>query len=122
MLEKPTFNSLSVVIPTYNRKDLVAKALDGYLLQSSPQFIHELMVVDDGSTDGTETVVREFARLSPFPIRYLHQPNQGPAAARNLGTREAGSDLVLFSDSDIIPERDLVEQHLAWHRMNPHDN
>jgi glycosyltransferase involved in cell wall biosynthesis len=112
------FDSLSVIVPTYNREHVLAKALEGYLAQSSPRLIHELLVVDDGSTDGTESMVREFSRLSAFPIRYLRQPNQGPAAARNLGIREARSALVLFTDSDIIPERDLVEQHLEWHRKN----
>src|ERR1017187_5413753 len=102
MPEKPLFNSLSVIIPTYNREKLLAKALEAYLAQSSPQLVHELLVVDDGSTDNTESIVRGFSSRSPFPIRYLRQPNKGPAAARNLGIREAASSLVLFTDSDIV--------------------
>ncbi len=120
MPEASSFNSLSVIIPTYNRKHLVAKALSGYLAQSLPELIRELLVVDDGSTDGTESLVRELSERSPFPIRYLHQPNKGPAAARNLGIREARSSLVLFTDSDIIPKADLVQQHIEWHQRNPH--
>ena len=108
--------SLSVIIPTYNREEVLAKALNGYLAQSSPSLIHELIIVDDGSTDGTESLVQEFSRKSPFPVLYFRQPNKGPAAARNLGIREAHAELVLFTDSDIIPEHDLVEQHVAWHR------
>jgi glycosyltransferase involved in cell wall biosynthesis len=119
MPEKPLFNSLSVIIPTYNREKLLAKALEAYLAQSSPQLVHELLVVDDGSTDNTESIVRGFSSRSPFPIRYLRQPNKGPAAARNLGIREAASSLVLFTDSDIVPDRELVAQHLEWHRNNP---
>lgn len=119
MPETPLFNSLSVIVPTYNREKVLAKALEGYLTQSSPHLIHELLLVDDGSTDDTESMVREFSSRSPFPIRYLRQPNQGPAAARNLGIREARSNLVLFTDSDIVPKSDLVEQHLAWHQKNP---
>jgi glycosyltransferase involved in cell wall biosynthesis len=119
MTEGPGFDSLSVIIPTYNRESVLAKALDGYLAQSSPRLIRELIVVDDGSTDGTESMVREFSQRSAFPIRYLQQPNKGPAAARNLGIREARSALVLFTDSDIVPERDLVEQHTEWHQKNP---
>jgi glycosyltransferase involved in cell wall biosynthesis len=114
-----SFNSLSVIIPTYNRKNLLAKAIEGYLGQRSPELIHELLIVDDGSTDGSESMVREFGGRSAFPIRYLRQPNQGPAAARNLGIREARSPLVLFTDSDIVPERNLVEQHVEWHWKNP---
>jgi glycosyltransferase involved in cell wall biosynthesis len=119
MSETPLFKSLSVIIPTYNRKDVLAKALDGYLAQSSPQLVDELLIVDDGSTDDTESMVQEFSRRSPFTIRYLRQANKGPAAARNLGIREARSSMVLFTDSDIVPERDLVSQHLEWHRNNP---
>jgi glycosyltransferase involved in cell wall biosynthesis len=114
-----SFNSLTVIIPTYNRRDLLAKALAGYLTQSSPQLIHELLVVDDGSTDDTESTVVDFAARAPFPVRYLRQANKGPAAARNFGIREAQSSLLLFTDSDIIPERNLVEQHIEWHRKNP---
>lgn len=118
MSDDPSLNSLTVIIPTYNREKVLAQALDGYMKQSSPQFIHELLVVDDGSTDNTESMVKDFSVRSRFPIRYLRQPNKGPAAARNWGIREAGSALVLFTDSDIIPERDLVKQHVEWHRRN----
>ncbi len=112
-------SSLTVIIPTYNRRDVLARALEGYLAQSSPRLIHELLVVDDGSTDGTEGMVRAITSRSPFPIRYLQQSNKGPAAARNHGIREAGSSVILFTDSDIVPGRDLVEQHLEWHKRNP---
>src|ERR1039458_5616434 len=119
MPDTPSFESLSVIIPTFNRKDLLAKALQGYLGQSSPHLIHELLVVDDGSTDDTESMVQELSRRSPIMIRYLRQANQGPAAARNFGIREARSSIVLFTDSDIVPQRELVSQHLQWHRNNP---
>jgi glycosyltransferase involved in cell wall biosynthesis len=119
MAERSEFNSLSIIIPTFNREEVLAKALEAYLAQSSPQLIHELLVVDDGSTDNTEAMVKEFGRRALFPVRYFRQSNQGPATARNLGIREATSNLVLFSDSDIIPERDLVAQHLEWHKKNP---
>ena len=122
MPEASFFNSLSVIIPTFNRKGLLGKALSGYLAQSSPQLIRELLVVDDGSTDGTESLVGEFSKRSPFPIHYFPQPNKGPAAARNVGIREARSNLVLFTDSDIVPKGDLVEQHIAWHQRNPNLN
>jgi glycosyltransferase involved in cell wall biosynthesis len=119
MADASSFPALSVIIPTYNRETALAKALDGYLAQSAPKLIHELIVVDDGSTDGTEALVQEFGRRSAFPIRYLRQANKGPAAARNFGIREARSALVLFTDSDIIPAPDLVEQHIALHQKNP---
>jgi glycosyltransferase involved in cell wall biosynthesis len=118
MLE-PSKASLAVVIPTYNREATLRMALDAYRSQSKPQLIKELLVVDDGSTDKTEAAVREFTRKAPFPVRYLWQPNRGPAAARNLGIKEARTEIILFTDSDIIPQRDLVCEHLGWHWENP---
>lgn len=118
MSEPGAYGCISVVIPTYNRRDVLAKALDGYLRQSHPETIHELLVVDDGSTDGTGQMVRDFVPKSPFPIRYLQQANKGPAAARNYGIREVRTELVLFTDSDIIPDKDLVREHLRWHNRN----
>lgn len=115
----PYNSTLTVIIPTYNRVKLLAKALAGYEKQSSPELIGELLIVDDGSTDGTEAFVREFCGKSRLPVRYLRQSNKGPAAARNLGISEAKSHLVLFTDSDIIPSHDLVEQHSAGHRQHP---
>jgi glycosyltransferase involved in cell wall biosynthesis len=110
--------TLSVIIPTYNRRELLAKALSGYLRQLNPDLISELLVVDDGSTDDTGSMVEEFRSRAPFALRYLSQPNKGPAAARNLGIREARSNIVLFTDSDIVPDHDLVAQHLRWHEEN----
>ncbi len=117
-----SFSSLSVIIPTYNRERVLARALEGYLAQSSPAQIQELIVVDDGSTDNTESLVRAFSTRSVFPVRYARQANKGPAAARNVGIRTASSSLLLFTDSDIVPAPTLVEQHVAWHRLNPHVN
>lgn len=117
-----TLDSLTVIIPTYNRAAVLKKALEAYNGQAEPQLIRELIVVDDGSTDDTPSVVRQAAEHNLFPIRYLHQANRGPAAARNYGIRETHSRLVLFTDSDIVPERDLVSQHIVWHRNNPDDS
>ena len=114
-----TIDALTVVIPTYNRAGVLKKALDAYRLQSAPQLIRELIVVDDGSTDGTQAIVLQMRKELPFPVRYLRQSNKGPAAARNAGIREAASELILFTDDDIIPERTLVAQHLAWHNTYP---
>jgi glycosyltransferase involved in cell wall biosynthesis len=111
--------SLTVVIPTYNRAQVLKKALEAYAAQGLPEAIHELIVVDDGSTDETKAVVDELEHKAPFPVRYFRQENKGPAAARNVGIREARAEIILFTDSDIVPHRDLVRQHLEWHRRNP---
>ena len=110
---------LSVIIPTYNRKTILKKALDGYIQQTARDAILEILVVDDGSADGTGELVAEFARNSPVPVRHLRHENSGLAATRNHGIREARGELVLLSDDDVIPSPKSVAEHLAWHQKHP---
>jgi glycosyltransferase involved in cell wall biosynthesis len=113
------FDSISVIIPTFNRPSLLSMAIEGFMAQRSAYLIRELLVIDDGSTDDTEEMVQAIAQRSAIPIRYLRQSNRGPAAARNCGIREARSELILFTDDDVIPDQCLVEQHVQWHKQNP---
>lgn len=85
---------VSVVIPTFNRADRIRHAVRSALSQSTPP--HEVLVVDDGSTDGTA------AELAPLmrSIRYIHKPNGGAASARNRGILHAEGDWIAFLDSD----------------------
>jgi glycosyltransferase involved in cell wall biosynthesis len=111
--------AVTVVIPTFNRASVLEKSLHAYRIQSAPRLIRELIIIDDGSTDETREIVLQMSREAPFPVRYLPQTNQGPAAARNAGIREAASELVLFTDDDIIPARTMVSEHLLWHNKYP---
>jgi len=101
-MDHPDPLSVSVVIPTYNRSARVCSAIESALAQTRPAA--EVIVVDDGSTDGTADLLA--ARFGGR-IRCITQPNQGVAAARNTGIREARSALVAFLDSDDIwlPEK-----------------
>jgi glycosyltransferase involved in cell wall biosynthesis len=110
---------LTIVIPTYNRKGILRKTLEAYRFQSAPEEILEILVVDDGSTDGTDSVVAQSGEGSPIPIRYLRQDNRGRASARNHGIREARGEIVLFGDDDTIPAGSLVAEHIAWHGKYP---
>ena len=99
---------ISVVIPTFNRVRQVQAALMSVLIQTYQEL--EVIVVDDGSTDGTGEAVRELISREHGKgkqIRYLFQPNQGPSAARNKGVAEACGDWVAFLDSDDVwfPEK-----------------
>jgi GT2 family glycosyltransferase len=87
--------TLSVIIPTYNRKAYVQEAIDSVLAQTYVDY--EIIVVDDGSTDGTGEALR--ARYGDR-IRYVWQENQGGSAARNRGVQEGRSRYLLFFDSD----------------------
>lgn len=110
--------ALTVVIPTYNRSKTLEKALAKYSEQASA-CTFEVIVVDDGSTDSTRDIVGAASRRSACPVRYVRQENQGPAAARNSGLRQASGAIILFTDDDIIPGPALVAEHLAWHRRFP---
>ena len=93
--------SVSVIIPTFNRRAFLREALESVCQQTCAAA--EIIVVDDGSTDGTEEMIKTL----PGPIRYLSQANQGPAAARNFGMREARTEWIAFLDSDDrwLPEK-----------------
>ena len=86
---------VSVIIPLYNKAPYIKRALDSVAAQNDKNV--ELIVVDDGSTDGGESVVKSYERV---PIKLITQSNAGPGAARNRGLREASGDLVAFLDAD----------------------
>lgn len=85
---------VSVVIPTYNRADLLPTAIDSVLGQTYERL--EILVVDDGSTDHTKEVVRPYDDR----VRYIVGEHRGPSAARNLGMRAATGEYICFLDSD----------------------
>lgn len=87
---------VSVVIPTWNRKDRLEEAVASVLAQTYADY--EIVVVDDGSTDGTREWIR--GRYPEDRLRYLYQENRGSSAARNAGIGAARGDLLAFLDSD----------------------
>ena len=89
-------NSVSVIIPTYNRAHLVGEAIESVLNQDIEDCSLEIIVVDDGSVDDTRTVVAQFGQ----DVRYVYQENQGVGAARNRGLEEASGEWLAFLDSD----------------------
>jgi glycosyltransferase involved in cell wall biosynthesis len=113
---------ITVIIPTYNRAEILRKTLEAYGEQIGEHKMLEVLVVDDGSDDHTAAVVDECSRLFPVPLRYLYQANAGLAAARNNALREAQGDLILLGDDDIIPSPRLVAEHVDWHKRYPQDN
>lgn len=85
---------ISVVIPTYNYAGSLRRAVMSVVEQLNLDE-HELLVIDDGSTDET-SIVAERLRVTPQEIRFIHQKNAGPASARNLGIRETVGDWLVF--------------------------
>jgi len=113
---------ISVVIPTYNRIEMLERVLDSLEQQSNaPTF--EVIVVNDGSTDDTATRVdRHIAdgRWS-FPLRFESQMNAGPGKARNLGVTLATGRYVMFIGDDTVPEAAFLAEHFRIHDENGHD-
>lgn len=89
---------VSVIIPTHNCSKYISEAVDSVLKQTYRDF--EIIVVDDGSTDGTEKIVNEYIKKHPKKIRYFYQENKGPASARNKGIKEAEGEFIAFLDAD----------------------
>jgi glycosyltransferase involved in cell wall biosynthesis len=86
--------SVSCVIPVFNGERFLAEAVESVVAQEHPDL--EIIVVDDGSTDGTRAVAERFGSR----VKYLHQANSGPASARNHGIRAASGEFVALLDSD----------------------
>ncbi|MBK7801068.1 MAG: glycosyltransferase [Chloracidobacterium sp.] len=98
---------VSVVIPTYNYGRFIAEAIGGALGQTLEPV--EIIVVDDGSTDDTEKVVREFGNR----VRYIRQENAGVCAARNRGVAESSGEYIAFLDADDIWLPEKLEKQIA---------
>lgn len=113
---------LSVIIPTFNRKGILVRLLEAFNRQRQSSARYEIIFIDDGSNDGTNEYIQDARDNSNIPIRYFFQQNKGPAAARNLGIKEARYPLLLFINDDTLPAENLIEQHLSWHKKWPAEN
>ena len=105
----------SVIIPTHNRAATLRRVLAAYEAQEPRELDFEVVVVDDGSTDGTAELLASW-RPDRYRLRFAVEPNRGPAAARNRALKLAAGALVLFTGDDVEPAPDLLHQHLAGHR------
>jgi len=104
---------VSVVIPVFNGERFLREAVQSVLDQKYSPL--EIIIVDDGSTDGTATVSGSL----PETVRYLHQTNQGPAAARNRGIEQAHGSLIAFADADDLWPADKLALQLPYLIRDP---
>jgi GT2 family glycosyltransferase len=104
---------ISVLIPTYRRRDSVERALVALAQQTLPAERFEVIMAIDGSEDGTRELLAQFA--SPYQLRMLWQPNRGRAAACNMGLAAARGDLIVIMDDDMEPSAGFLMAHLAAH-------
>jgi GT2 family glycosyltransferase len=98
---------VSVVVATYNRKDLLAGCIDALINQSYPKDKYEVIIVDDGSTDGTKELLEKYS-IDQSKLKTFWQKNRGVAAARNLGIKNAKGEIVCFTDDDCVTDKDRI--------------
>ena len=100
----------SLVIPTHNRAPILNRTLE-HLLALEDIRACEIIVVNDGSTDATSSVLDRFTQLAPALLRVIPVPNGGPAKARNTGVAAAKFDRILFVDDDVFPRPGMLQHH-----------
>jgi len=112
-MEADSHPAISCIVPVYNQAEYLAAALDSIFAQTLP--VHEVIVVDDGSTDGVGAVVEDY----PREVRFIQQDNAGPAAARNTGVRYAQGEWLAFLDGDDLWHEEKLELQYALLRARP---
>jgi glycosyltransferase involved in cell wall biosynthesis len=108
---------VSVVVPTWNRAELLARTIDKIEQQTLPRDLYEVLVVDNNSTDDTRAVLDQKASTYPN-LKVFSQAKRGAAATRNVGISKAKGEIVLFIDDDILAEPVLVEEHWKYHQKH----
>jgi glycosyltransferase involved in cell wall biosynthesis len=112
---------LSIVMPTYNRRDILRHVLDSIEFQSGVELDQiEVIVVNDGSSDDTKQFLSDYSLQARYPFRHKSfDENSGPAKARNAAIEMSSGNIVLMLGDDIVPEKDLLCRHLSWHKAHP---
>lgn len=105
---------VSIIMPAYNAAQFIGSAIRSILAQTCPHF--ELILINDGSTDTTETIVREFGDPR---IRIEFQSNAGPSAARNRGIQSAKGQYIIFLDADDAMTPEFIADHLREFQQHP---
>ncbi|MEI7424916.1 MAG: glycosyltransferase family A protein, partial [Candidatus Staskawiczbacteria bacterium] len=105
---------VSVVVPTYNRAELICETLNSVRSQSYRPI--ELLIIDDGSTDNTEQIINNWKKYHPddllFSTVYFKCPHDGPSAARNLGTSKSNGEFINYLDSDDILNKFKIDNQI----------
>ena len=107
----------SLVIPTYNKREFLELTLASLINQTSPHEKFEVIIIDDGSSDGTHELFSQSIRF-PFKLVYVKQENKGRAAARNAGIVKAQGATIVFIDDDQIVPPQFLEHHMWLHQQN----
>ncbi|MEE4310895.1 MAG: glycosyltransferase [candidate division KSB1 bacterium] len=105
----------SIIVPSYNRKSEIKDMLESFTRLDFPKDRYEIIIADDGSTDGTDRLVENYRKAGTIPLTYISQKNKGPGAARNFGMAHAKGEYFIFIDSDCtVSEKwlEAIDRHL----------
>ena len=105
---------VSIIVPVYNRKDILAKTLSGIINQTYPSELIETIVADDGSSDGVEELIPEYSNF--MDIKHVKQEDKGYrlSKVRNLGIKAAKNKCIIILDCDMLPAPELVESYMQY--------
>jgi len=112
-MNHPDVPFMSVVIPTYNRRELLKDAIESLFSQSYPKDHYEIIIIDNSSTDATGELAQALQQKFEGNLRYYCKENEGPGSARNLGIKKAQGSIVAFMDSDCVADKNWLENGLA---------
>ena len=112
--EKKYSLNVSIIVPVYNRKEILKKTLAGIINQTYPANLIEVIIADDGSSDGVESIIPEYANF--LDIKYVRQEDKGYrlSTVRNLGIKAAKYDCIIILDCDMLPIPELVESYMQY--------
>jgi len=113
---------ISIIIPTYNREEILKKCLEALKNQVFSAVDFEVIISDDGSEDGTRGIAESAGKDSRFNISYLWQQNKGANAARNQAIAVARGDILLFINDDIIASPVMLDEHWRTHQQYPQES
>lgn len=112
----PALPTVTVVLPTHNRSDMLQDAFSGLLQQTYPFDRFDVVLINDASTDDTDAVASRLALQAPFKVHYIRTPGLGAVGARNFGMREATGEIVAHLDDDNRPVPEWIEEAVRGFR------
>lgn len=100
--------SVSIVIPTYNRADLLGQTIESCINQTYPKDKFEIVIADNNSKDNTKEIVEKYIKNSDVRVTYLFEPRQGAHFARNTAAKQLKSELLYYTDDDMIADKNML--------------
>ncbi|GAC1659923.1 MAG: hypothetical protein NVS9B12_14220 [Vulcanimicrobiaceae bacterium] len=111
----------TIQLCTYNRANLLGRVLEACFEQTVPGEAYEVVLVNDGSSDGTPEVIERARKRATCAFTVIDQANAGLARGRNAGIAAAQGERIIFIDDDVLPTPHLLGEHLRTHAAHPDD-